>query len=225
MWKFRIPESQRDGLSIILSLSEDKVKHLTSTLEKVPKGLGPMDLSDYLSEKSVFSPKESAEVVKVLSALYRLKSTEPLVTDEVVNGISEALKETEQEDLRPRDGDWDKFKKNFKVLLSYDNTIGITFKTLALSTEYEKFYIDSNIYTDIRPAFNPDIEKKFDAATIIHTLKLEYHTGDRHDQVHVALDSRDLVRLRKQLQRAEEKEKSIKKNFKETIDFITPQNE
>lgn len=222
MGEFRIPEGHRASLAVLFSLNDRKAKELLEVLHNSPKGISAGELSERISEEGKFSTADSREIVKVLSSLYIVKGKERLSTKELVEGICEAALATEDERLKPKDGDWDKFKEFFEGILSEDDNIGITFKAKGLIAENEKYYIDSNIYTDIRPIFGLMDNDKVNTAVIIHNLKIEYLTGDRHDEIQVALDSQDIDRLKKQLLRAVEKEEAIKSQLKNTLDFITP---
>lgn len=224
MSNYKIPSSRRPGLQILLKLSHEDNIRLQGVLADLPKGLRSEDLSTHLAEKKVFTEADSFEVVTVLSDLYKIIEIGKADLEELVEGICKALADQGDEDIQPKDGDWNTFKEHLRNLLSHDSTLGITFKAFYLAYQGEKNYIESNIFSDIRPAFNIDLEKGFDTAVIIHNLIIEYHTGATHEEIQIALDSEDILKLKEQLERAEKKDKAIRNQFKEDIDFIINPN-
>ena len=51
------------------------------------------------------------------------------------------------------------------------------------------------------------------AAVVVHTLKLMYHSGDEHDEFFIALDINDVRELRELLNRAEKKDQVLQARF------------
>lgn len=220
MAEFRVPKHREAGLIPLLRLTISEASEFANAIHNAPKGLNEDKLAEYLIEKEIISKKETFEVVRLISSLYRFKALERFSAGEISQGICDTLIEERRDELAPGDGDWDRFQKFLQDILSQDDTLGITFKALALALESEKHYVDSNIYTDIRPAFRSNVDDKFNTAVIIHNLKIEYHICDRHEEIYLTLDSEDLRNLRNKLERAEKKDRSIRKNLKEIIDFI-----
>ena len=90
----------------------------------------------------------------------------------------------------------------------------LKFKSTFLSREREKILRESNVYTDIRPIFNDDGTKIF-SSMILHNLKIAYLDNNGHfEEIYLALDDEDLAKLKANIIRAEEKEKSIRKKLK-----------
>jgi len=114
-------------------------------------------------------------------------------------------------DLTPPKGDWELFRAKMTRLLQYES-VGITVKAIGVVTEQAHTYCgyDSRLVSDIRPIFYGDTAGQVKAAVIVHTLKIAYHTSDDVEEFFVALDSRDIRNLRKLLDRAEEKEQSLR---------------
>lgn len=216
MATYRIPEYVKEGFSIIIKSPPKKFDTLINVLNKVPKRLLPSELSDYLLKKKIYSEKQSSKIVDVLASLYRLKESETKSINEIVENICQALRETNDVNLKPRPN----FEKSLTSLLSL-KTIGASFKALGLLTDYEKTFVDSRIILDIRPVFDDNLDNKIETGVIVHNLRIEYHKGkDTHEEIFLALDSNDLNKLKEQILRALKKEKSIKLNLKDNFNFI-----
>jgi len=201
-------------------MSEKALIKFENVIKNLPRGLRTSEIIDHLEAESVFSKSEADEVVRVFAELYSIKSEDRTDLNELVDGVCDALNELDDDSLKPADGDWDKFKTHFKLLLSMDSTIGISFKAFRLSIQNEKTYVDANIFSDIRPAFSLDVERGFDTAVIIHNLQIEYHTDRTHKEIQIALDCEDIRKLKELLDRAENKEASMRRQFESTIAFL-----
>ncbi len=220
MANYRIPERGLPGFRILLKMSDVTITRFEEAVRDLPRGLRPYDVSDHIALEGVLPESAAEEVVRVLSDIYRLKEESSADLDELVEGICDALKELDDDSIEPHDGDWDKFKTHFKKLLSMDSTIGMSFKTFHLSIQNEKTYIESNIFSDIRPAFYSQVDDGFDTAAIIHNLQIEYHKDQTHEVIQIVLDGADVGKLKEQLDRAEKKEKAIMRQFKNKIAFL-----
>lgn len=223
MVNYRIPERSLPGLRSLLKMSDETINRFEEAVRDLPRGLRPYDIADHIALKDVLPEPTAKEVVRVLSDIYRLKEEGSSDLDELVEGICDALIELDEDSTEPPDGDWGKFKTHLKKLLSMDSTLGMSFKTFYLSIQNEKTYIESNIFSDIRPAFYSQIDDGFNTAAIIHNLQIEYHKDQTHEVIHIVLDGADVGKLKEQLNRAEKKEKAIMRQFKNKIAFLTIQ--
>ncbi|MEZ0363084.1 hypothetical protein ACAG26_05195 [Mycobacterium sp. pUA109] len=89
-------------------------------------------------------------------------------------------------------------------------TIRTFAKALELRNAYEKILINSRIISDIRPVFaddEDDVGGIVESAMVNHTLQLTYQPGDSRwpAELHLALDTADLKKLKRQIDRALEK--------------------
>jgi hypothetical protein len=89
-------------------------------------------------------------------------------------------------------------------------------KAYDLQTEGERTFCDARILTDLRPVFGKDIASGPAGMVIIHRLKLGYHNSEgEHRTFYIALDAEDLVTLKKAIDRAELKARSLKSIVKD----------
>lgn len=220
MAKLRIPESHREGFKFLIELKETEFQKLTKVLEGVEKGILPDELASKINNETSFELITAQEIARILFSLYPLKERFNDNIEELSKELIVAFKNAKVElDTKPN---WEEVEVRIKKLLSYNSTIGNTFKALKLSTEFSKIYIDSRIITDIRPTFSDDDELLTNSALITHSLKFEYQEDDRHEELFLTLDSKDLDELKRQIERAKNKEEKLKTILKDKFHFISP---
>lgn len=220
MSKLRIPESHREGFKLLSSLSESDFKKLHNALSKTNKGILPDELTSLISEETSIDKNINSEITKILFSVYSLKEKFGEDTDQLVNELLLALRNANI-DLGAKTK-WKRLEERIKSLISFDQTIGNTFKALKLLSDYDRIYINSKIVTDIRPAFNDSDDLSTNTALIVHNLKIGYIKDDQHQEAYLALDSNDLDELKKQIERAKKKEENLKKSLKDKFLFIQP---
>lgn len=218
MSKLRIPESHREGFKLLSKLNEPNFKKLLKTLSNIDRGTLPDKLSTDISDEIGIEKKVANEISKILFSVYSLKERFEGDTSQLTNELSLALKNANVD--IGADSKWKRLEERLNKMLSFDQTIGNTFKALKLLSEYDKIFVDSKIVTDIRPAFNESDNLSTNTALIVHNLKVEYHKADRHEEVYFALDSNDLDKLKKQIERAKKKEEKIKDALKDKFLII-----
>lgn len=220
MANYTIPPRRRPGIKALLELSEKALDKFEEKARILPRGLRLNEIAEHIAAEGILEKSDADEVVQVLSDLYSIKGEGDADLDELVDGVCTALNKLDDESLKPAEGDWEIFKAHFKSLLSMDSSLGISFKASRLLTQNERTYVEANIFSDIRPAFPPDITSGFDTAVIIHNLQIEYHKGGTHEEIQIALDSDDISNLKEVIDRAEKKEKAIRRQFKDKIKFL-----
>jgi hypothetical protein len=82
-------------------------------------------------------------------------------------------------------------------------------KLEALRSEYDAIYRGGKLITDVRHVFPEEPGQKPEAATIVHLLRIRYQQ-DRIKDFYVAMDMDDLEELRGQIDRAVQKEASLR---------------
>ena len=202
MANLKIPDRHKDGLLKIQKLDAEAVQNLQAAIKKAssPSGLNEASLISSISEIQLEDPKLIGETI---NALYVVKATKDVSVQEFVDDVCDAMGDR---------ADRDKLTTNLLALLSIEE-VGLAAKALDLQTEDERtFCTVSRILTDLRPVFGVDVTEGPKAMVIVHLLKLGYHQAgsSNHRDVYVSMDANDLQTLRKMIDRAEEKAKSLK---------------
>jgi hypothetical protein len=101
------------------------------------------------------------------------------------------------------------FQERLTALLC-SPSIRFTAKALELSVDYENVFSDCRILTDVRPVFPDDLEDMA-AAVIVDNLRISYFDRDGDlSTFFLAMDQKDLLALREEIDRALEKNKSMR---------------
>ncbi len=113
--------------------------------------------------------------------------------------------------LPTKEVDWSEFKSYLTQILSLDDTLGVSAKASQLRSEQDHVYCTARILTDLRPVYGRDVDKGPLAAVVVHQAKITYHENGEETtkDFYVALDSSDIVELKKLLDRASRKEASL----------------
>lgn len=203
MPKLSIPEAHRAGITKIKDFDDAIIHKLRAALENAPSisALTSTSLLPIISNLDLENPKQIAET---LSALYRVKSTRDVANvEEFVDDVSEAMGE-----CGPTR---DKLNANLIALLSIEE-LELSAKAWDLQTDDERSFCHGRILTDLRPVFGVDVSEGPKAMVIVHLLKIGYQQFgvEKHKEFVVSLDAEDLKTLRKLVDRAEAKAKSLK---------------
>jgi len=95
---------------------------------------------------------------------------------------------------------WHALEDAFFVLLG-SKVVRLAAMSLELSYDYANLLRRTNIIADIRPLFD-EVAREIEAAVVSYTLRLEYSTASGGQDVSIALDQEDLLKLRDQCDRA-----------------------
>jgi hypothetical protein len=70
-------------------------------------------------------------------------------------------------------------------------------KAMDLQADHQNVYRVARMFSEIRPLFNEDLSVDHESVSLTHTLKLEYYNATLDvDNLYLALDSEDLLRLK-----------------------------
>lgn len=209
---FAIPEKHYKALELLLGLSENKRDEIEKALESAKPTLLPRDLASHISGKASLPLEDTREILGVLVSLYMAKYRTSLELGEFVTEICQSIKRVKKPDLKPPDDDWKKIESFLLKVLSMDSSLGATSKALDLMTSYERTFCHARIISDLRPIFTSDPTKEPVATVIVHGLEVAYHPAEeveRLEKLFVAMDLRDLRKLKEVIDRAISKHESI----------------
>ncbi len=88
--------------------------------------------------------------------------------------------------------------------------VELSAKGLRLLYDEERLLSSARIISDMRPVFTKEVEQGFPAALIVHSLRINYSESGEDKDFFVALDARDLSDLRDIVDRALEKDRSLR---------------
>jgi hypothetical protein len=192
-----VPKADRAALTILRELPEDAFKKLVSDLENFPT------VSPSIANVSL---EDSARIFEAITSLHRVRAYSEVSINEFISDVCESLRE--HNDL-PRSEE-PIFRTRLAAVLSIE-VLSIAGKAVALHTEYDNLFCSARILTDARPVYGADPSAPPTAMIIMHTLKLDYHSGPggHISEFYVALGSHDINELHDVLMRAEKKAQSL----------------
>jgi len=150
------------------------------------------------------------KIMDVLTTLFRTRARTDLSISDFVDTVCESLKAIDDPRLTPSDGNWEPFKTHLKTFLRLDETVGVASKALWLAGSFERVFDDAQIVTDVRPIFRANANEAPAAALLVHNLTIRYQHSGEIGEFFVALEPEDIRTLRRLLERAEHKAKSLK---------------
>lgn len=221
----KIPEYRYNDLKILISLTTEQRNILVEELKKIAPTtleLSP-DICSSISNKLGINEAQFEDIFDFLLELYFIYYLDELELslNKFLDDFQSALLDSGEESLISEIKDWDSFKKFLNHILQLDENIGIIAKGKYIALDHSNMYQRSRIYTDIRPIFTRDIEKIKPTALIYHNLKLSYIEKGKGDYIFLILDYKDLVELKKIIERAMKKEKGLQSFLKEkNINYI-----
>lgn len=242
MAKLNIPERYRPTLSSIRSLSERDAQQIRAVMDQVasaqPRNSGaelelPSDPgAAMVAVRNASSRVEIANFTKILDlliTLYEIKSQRDVTVEEFVDGVSDAMEELDNPEYRLAPSERPDFAGKLLTLLNAE-IFALVAKAQDLVTEDERTFCHARILTDLRPIFGSNVEDGPKAMIAMHTLKLAFHeqgSSDDHGEFYVALDAEDLQALRKLIDRAEAKARSLQSALGRNVRLfgIPPQKE
>lgn len=167
-------------------------------------------------------------ILEVLATLYEIKSQRDTSVEEFVDDVCDAMERLDSPEYRIQHSERADFAGKLLTLLNAE-LIGLVAKAHDLATEDERTFCHARILTDLRPVFGHNVEDGPRAMIAMHTLKLDFHQqgSDDHGEFYVTLDAEDLQSLRKLIDRAEAKARTISSVVNRNIRLfgIPPQKE
>jgi hypothetical protein len=222
--KLNIPERYRPTLSSIRSLSEQDAQQIRAVMDQVasaqPRNPGaelelPSDPgAAMVAVRNASTRVEIANFTKILDlliTLYDIKSQRDVAVEDFVDSVCDAMESLDNPEYRLEPSERAEFAGKLLTLLNAE-IFALVAKAQDLVTEDERTFCHARILTDLRPIFGSNVEDGPKAMIAMHTLKLGFHeqgSSDDHGEFYVSLDAEDLQALRKMIDRAEAKARSL----------------
>lgn len=209
MAELEIPEKYKPGFEQLVKIDRTTVNELVNALSQAQASLLVEDLASAVaSQVKALTVEELKDLIEALISLYNLRDYFDAPINKIVERISQAVQEDEELPNLTEE-ERQEFKTRLTIFLEFDGVLSVTSKAIDVMRDHERLFTRARVLTDMRPVFEPDIEKGPAGIAIVHMLKIEYADLDGTHEFFVALDSTDLEQLREQLDRASQKAKAI----------------
>ena len=199
----QIPEIAIDGLQLLLQMEDNRFNSVLDILSAVKPEMNWELLRTQITDE------DAIKVFEAVRGLYSFRLIQEQTIEQITMDVIASMKE---HDAFKSGIDSEKLKIRLGKILSLHKSLGITAKAKNVMTEQQNIYIESRILTDLRPVFCEEIEEEIPATVVIHNLRIEYSSDKGFNKKMVfAMDSKDLIKLEKTIERAKEKEKVLRK--------------
>lgn len=206
-----IPEQQKAALAQLLRSPQKERKQLLDALHEAKPSLFGRNFTSAWIKKAGASKADAHELFHLLSALYASMDIIGEPAEAFASKVCDTIIASKDPALPTKDVDWNEFKAYLAQLLSLDDTLGVSAKATQIRLEHEHVFRTARILTDLRPIFGRDVDKGPTAAVVVHQAKITYRESGQEmtKDFYMALDSDDIVELKKLLERASRKEASL----------------
>jgi hypothetical protein len=187
------------GVAKLAGLGEKDFLALCEAIKSVPQGLRPKQFKAAVgSSVPRLSKGDVEEVIQAAMYLASFRAAEASLPEFVKNAVAEA----QSLGLSPEHALT--LNERLHVLLRLES-IRLLSKVLELSFEASQVFHSTRILTDLRPVFALASGLDVKGLMVVHTLKIEYFTGEGTKETYISMDDDDIARLSQVLERAKKK--------------------
>lgn len=204
-----IPDKFKEGFEDLITIEEDFFEKLVQVFSEVKIGTGPIEFSEEM--KANLPDQATSNLSQVLYSFGSLLNNKAEISNsELAKELTEAYDELNNNDL---------LYKRLCSLFEAANNLKITVKALELLKENDNVYIGSRVLSDVRMILSEELTGNDNCALIMHNLRLNYLSNNEEKEFYISLDLNDLKKLQKTINRAIEKDETIK-NINNNLQFI-----
>ncbi len=200
---FRVPDDEVDSIAALFELSDSERAKLLDSLKEADSEFPPEHLIRSLSEQSGVDASVASGMLSVLTGLCGTfdraapdKDLESFIRDDVAL----AFDLTGDQRISPKGDKWNSMRAFLGDALTIDSLV-VTAKAGALIFGHERILLGARLFTDIRPVFSREPSSPPRAAMLVHSLRIDYLENDEQRHTYFALDTGDLDRIKKVVER------------------------
>ena len=211
----RIPKAYRKALAEFAGLSDAKFSALVKALGGDGRE-GVKAIAERVAKYAKLDVTSASEVLGFLASLYPAAGWSGDTLADFADEVAEAARASAAEPppFKPFSGDWGKLRKRLRQILTTDNALGTAAKAADVATEYPHLFQLCRILTDIRPVFGATSPLSLKGGVISHCLRIVYFDSESSlAKFFVALDKKDLERLKTQVERALQKDEQLRREL------------
>lgn len=206
-----VPEKDKKALGELAAQSKDRIVALVEALRNEKPMLLMRQLAARVAPAAGMTEAEALKIIRLVATMSSVRTRENLTVDSFTDRVCALAFEKDPQRGEPLTPKVQAALKEYLRQLLSIRSLFVTGKALELTREHEHVMCEPRVVTDLRTIFG--LDGKPDAAVAVHLLRISYHdgvVGNDRKQFTVAMDSEELRELKALLERAEEKEKSIK---------------
>jgi hypothetical protein len=218
----QIPDKVKPGILRLIQISDTDFESVLNIIKSAPLKLNLDSVAIEFENKVESLDNYGKYIIRVIISIFMLQENAQVSTEQISKDFVDAILSDETfSDIS--DDEVSRFEGRLNKLLDIESPLRLSFQAIALQQEYERVLFRTQILTDMRPLLSKDSEQAVNGALIIHTLKVEYRDANGSNEFYVALDSKDLQNLRKQIDEADKAGKAIQIMLeKAKINYLNP---
>lgn len=226
MVKYRIPEQYKKGLSVISTMTLEQVQAFCEAVEDF-KGVYNLDsLIKDIQQQALLDSLDIYNIVHAIYSLIELIAEAKTTIEDLAIDIIDSFQAVQPSTEQLNDQQKKQFQNNLTQILGQTPKIKLIIKANNLISDYDKVYSNSKILTDIRFILSEKISDAQQAAVIVHQLKVEFVQNGEAKHSFYAMDINDLRKLKIIIDRAIEKESTIRSgHYFNSLNFIELSNQ
>jgi hypothetical protein len=209
----QIPDKYEEGFVNLLKLSKNQFNKLEEYVLNYTAPYSEEKIQK-LSDDLKLEPFVTKKILQTVGSFYVIKDKKDVNVEDIADALIKALNSKKEERFSPPPN----FKEWLIKILINENEFFLEIKAKHLAFEREKILTNIKIITDIRPIEYKNI-KDSKYFTIIHNLSIEYFQAEERKEVYIALDIKDLFKLKDEIIKAEKMKENILDNFKNNSSF------
>ena len=211
--RFNIPKQELPHFRVLVQTDPETLQRITEALAVQPPALNIDKLSPSISEASGIEQSVVDELLPLVWRWTMVQRRLDLNAADFVACLEVALDALSMDEWSANDrAGWAKVSSELRTLLSSDTAITSSAKAAELLLDQQLVLCSSRVITDMRTVFD-DAAETIKGILPYHTLVLRCHQGSDIKKIYIGLDLDDLVLLRKQIERAEQKEKLLRNSL------------
>jgi hypothetical protein len=218
----RIPQTQKEAFKAFMELPDKEADSILRALEVADPAISVDSLAKSILPNVGLGIGALRKFISVAGSLYLARDQQGVTAAQLADAAASAAM---NEGLLTSDESEkaSKLKERVAKFLALDRSLGVSAKATLLLVRHKNPLSSARIFTDVRPVFTGDVPVP-QAAVCFHTLELITNTDGRRSSYYAALDSADLMSLKKVVDRAIQKEKAIRQAMK-TLPLIEVQDD
>lgn len=199
MATYAIPGRYLEGFKRLASMSDDEFERLAKAAADASPSLSLHGLYHDVAERAGLPYEEANELLEAVFSAGSIAWRDSLSAAELSADLASDQLEQPVE----------RFQERLRRLL-VTPAIAVTVRAVQLIAD-EHLTVGSRVITDVRAVFPEDADEDFrpKAALVLHSLRLDYLEHGEHRTFVTYLDKSDIVKLRRALDRADRKAKSL----------------
>ena len=213
--KFSIPDSELPGLRLLARASLEDLAAIHNALQAERPTLDVDALARSVAQRASLDQQATTSILGVLWRLAFVQRHLNLDTNAFLAALSESLRTPLPNQWSDEDAEaWEARRQQVAALLTPEGPISSGAKAAELLLEQQLVFCTARTITDLRPVFDEQAQR-LQGFLPCHTLAITCHEGGETRHLYIALDGNDIAALRRQLERAEQKERLIRRSLAE----------